>query len=69
MGALYGAVGQELRVTWVDTPEEIRSRYQYFTQADMAKLRDAGYAEPFASVEEGVRDYVDRVLTKGNPYR
>jgi ADP-L-glycero-D-manno-heptose 6-epimerase len=69
MSALYGAVGQELRVIWVDTPEEIRSRYQYFTQADMAKLREAGYTEPFASVEDGVRDYVERFLTKDDPYR
>jgi ADP-L-glycero-D-manno-heptose 6-epimerase len=69
MGALYATVGHELRVMWVDTPEEIRDRYQYFTQADMTKLRAAGYEAPFAPVEEGVRDYVERFLATDDPYR
>jgi len=65
MTALYDAVGQELRVEWVDTPAEIRDRYQYFTQADMTKLRAAGYDRAFRSVEEGVADYVERFLSRG----
>ena len=69
MGALYSAAGTELDVTWVDTPAEIRDRYQYFTQADMTKLRTAGYRRPFASVEEGVADYVARYLSADDPYR
>lgn len=69
MGALYDAVGHTLQVTWVDTPEEIRDRYQYFTEADMTKLREAGYDRPFASVEEGVSDYVERYLSRDDPYR
>ncbi|MGD2067592.1 MAG: ADP-glyceromanno-heptose 6-epimerase [Gemmatimonadota bacterium] len=69
MGALYDAVGRELRVEWVDTPEAIRDRYQYFTEADMEKLRSAGYDRPFASVEEGVGDYVERFLATDDPYR
>ncbi len=69
MGALYEAVGSELQVRWVDTPDEIRDRYQYFTQADMSKLRDAGYDAPFASVEEGVTHYVEHFLSKDDPYR
>ncbi|MCG6956195.1 MAG: ADP-glyceromanno-heptose 6-epimerase [Gemmatimonadetes bacterium] len=69
MGALYGAVGQEMNVDWVDTPEEIRDRYQYFTQADMGRLRDAGYDRPFRSVEEGVADYVKTHLATDDPYR
>lgn len=69
IGALYDAVGRELRVMWVDTPEEIRERYQYFTQADVKKLRAAGYEAPFAPVEEGVRDYVERFLATTDPNR
>jgi ADP-L-glycero-D-manno-heptose 6-epimerase len=69
MGALYEAVGRDLDVNWVDTPEHLRDKYQYFTQAEMAKLRDAGYAASFASVEEGVRDYVERYLATDDPYR
>jgi ADP-L-glycero-D-manno-heptose 6-epimerase len=69
MGALYDAAGTELRVEWVDTPEEIRDRYQYFTEAEMARLRAAGYDRPFRSVEEGVADYVERHLATDDPYR
>jgi ADP-L-glycero-D-manno-heptose 6-epimerase len=69
MGALYSAVGRELEVRWVDTPEEVRDKYQYFTQADMTKLRDAGYTEPFSSVEDGVAAYVTHFLATHDPYR
>jgi ADP-L-glycero-D-manno-heptose 6-epimerase len=69
MGALYAAVGKEMKVRWVDTPEEIRDRYQYFTQADMGRLRNVGYDRPFLPVEEGVADYVKNHLLKDDPYR
>ncbi len=65
MGALYAAVGQEMRVDWVDTPEEIREKYQYFTQAEMGKLREAGYDGTFTSVEDGVGEYVREYLVPG----
>lgn len=65
MGALYGAVGQDLEVRWVDTPEEIRDRYQYFTEARMDRLRDAGYPGTFRAVEDAVPDYVHRFLAPG----
>jgi ADP-L-glycero-D-manno-heptose 6-epimerase len=69
MAALYEAVGQELRVEWVDTPEEIRERYQYFTQADLRKLRNAGFDGTFSDVADGVQDYVERFLATDDPYR
>ncbi len=69
MGALYAAVGRPMEVTWVETPEEIRDRYQYFTQADMGRLRAAGYDGPFRTVEEGVADYVAAHLATDDPYR
>ena len=69
MGALYAAVDQKLQVDWVDTPEEIRDRYQYFTQADIGRLLAAGYDRPFRSVEEGVADYVEQHLAQDDPYR
>jgi ADP-L-glycero-D-manno-heptose 6-epimerase len=68
MSALYSAVDQPLEIEWVDTPIEIRDRYQYFTQADMSKLRAAGYDKAFMSVEEGVADYVERYLSAENSY-
>ena len=69
MRALYACLGKELEIDWVDVPAEIRDRYQYFTQADMTKLRTAGYRRAFLSVEEGVRDYVERYLATDDPYR
>jgi ADP-L-glycero-D-manno-heptose 6-epimerase len=69
MGALYAAVDKELSVAWRDIPEEMRERYQYFTEARVERLRAAGYARPFFSVEDGVRDYVERYLGTDDPYR
>ena len=57
--ALFKAVGKERRIEWVDTPEKFRAGYQYFTQAEMGKIRTAGYNSPFLSIEEGVRQYVE----------
>ena len=68
MSALYRAVGQEMDVRWVDTPREIRDRYQYFTQAEMGRLRAAGYERSLRPVEEGVVDYVARHLATDDPY-
>jgi ADP-L-glycero-D-manno-heptose 6-epimerase len=65
MSALYAAVDRPMEVQWVDTPEEIRDRYQYFTEARMDRLREAGYSGAFRSVEDGVADYVERFLVPG----
>jgi len=69
MAALYSSVGESLEVQWEDTPAEIRDRYQYFTQAEMGRLRAAGYDRPFRPVEEGVADYVHHHLATDDPYR
>jgi ADP-L-glycero-D-manno-heptose 6-epimerase len=58
VGAVCAAVGCAPNVRFVDTPAAFRDRYQYFTQADIAKLRAAGFDRPFHSLEDGVRDYV-----------
>lgn len=55
------AVGRKPDIRFIDTPVELRDKYQYFTRADMTKLRAAGFDEPFHSIEEGVRDYVRSV--------
>ncbi len=55
-------------INYIDTPVDIRDKYQYFTEADMAKLRKAGYEKPFYSLEEGVREYVRNYLEKGVYY-
>jgi ADP-L-glycero-D-manno-heptose 6-epimerase len=49
-------------ITFIDTPADIRDKYQYFTEANMSKLRKAGYEKPFTSLEDGVADYVRHYL-------
>jgi ADP-L-glycero-D-manno-heptose 6-epimerase len=56
------ALGLEPSISFIDTPADIRDTYQYFTQAEMGKLRAAGYHEPFFGLEEGIEDYVQRYL-------
>jgi len=56
--AVYRAAGKAPLIKYRDMPDELRDKYQYFTEADMGKLRAAGYSKPFTSLEEGVREYV-----------
>jgi ADP-L-glycero-D-manno-heptose 6-epimerase len=60
--ATFAAMGKEEQISFVDTPADIRDKYQYFTEADMRKLQGIGYATPFTSLEEGVKDYVGSYL-------
>jgi ADP-L-glycero-D-manno-heptose 6-epimerase len=62
------AQGLEPNIEFVDMPEDIRDKYQYFTEANMNKLRAAGYDKPFSSLEEGVADYVANYLVLGKGY-
>jgi ADP-L-glycero-D-manno-heptose 6-epimerase len=63
--ATFSALDMEPDIRFVDMPEDIRSRYQYFTEAVMDKLKTAGYDAPFHSLEEGIADYVRNYLAKG----
>jgi len=63
-GALFQALDTPVQVDFIDMPESIRDRYQYFTESDGTKLRAAGYSKPFRPVAEGVREYVDAFLSK-----
>ena len=58
----FMAMGLSPKISFIDTPEDIRDTYQYFTEANMNKLRKAGYVEPFYSLEEGIEDYVKNYL-------
>ena len=62
------AQGLEPNIEFVDMPEDIRDKYQYFTEANMSKLRTAGFSKPFTSLEEGVKDYVVNYLVPGTGY-
>jgi ADP-L-glycero-D-manno-heptose 6-epimerase len=63
--ATFEALGKKPKIEFIDTPADIRDKYQYFTEADMGKLKAAGYLKPFTGLEEGVKDYVQNYLIKG----
>ncbi len=67
--AIYSALSIEPRIEYIDMPENVRDQYQYFTQARMDRLREAGYDQPFTSLEDGVRSYVQDFLETDDPYR
>lgn len=66
--AVFAACDRQANIRFVDTPVEIRDRYQYFTEASMGRLRAAGCALNFRSLEDGVADYVQHYLNRENPY-
>ena len=66
--ATFHSMGKEPNISFVDTPEDIRDKYQYFTEATMSKLKSIGYSKPFFSLEDGVIDYVETYLQKGPAY-
>lgn len=59
----FQAMDLDSSISYIDTPEDIRDTYQYFTEANMAKLRAVGYKDDFTSLREGVLDYVGNYLT------
>jgi len=61
--ATFAAMGKPANIEYIEMPEVLRGRYQYFTEAKMEKLRSAGYHKPFTSLEDGVKDYVQQYLS------
>ncbi len=64
----FKAMGKEEAISFIDTPADIRDKYQYFTEADMSKLIEQGYTTPFHTLEEGVEDYVKNYLATKEYY-
>ena len=60
--ATFAAMGKEANIEYIEMPEILRSKYQYFTQADISKLRKAGYAKELTSLEDAIKDYVQNYL-------
>lgn len=58
----FQAMGEMPNISFIDTPIDIRDTYQYFTEANMSKLRSIGYDKPFHTLEEGIEDYVKGYL-------
>ena len=62
--ATFKAMGKEPNIEFIEMPETLRGKYQYYTQANMNKLRGVGYKEEFYSLEDGAKDYVQNYLMK-----
>ncbi|WP_340148606.1 ADP-glyceromanno-heptose 6-epimerase [uncultured Sneathiella sp.] len=67
--ATFKAANKPEKINYIDTPVEIRDKYQYFTEANMQKLRSCGFGGNFHSLEDGISDYVTNYLAKDDPYR
>jgi ADP-L-glycero-D-manno-heptose 6-epimerase len=66
--AVFAGLEKPPHIKYIDMPQDIRDKYQYFTEAEMEKLRNAGYGEPFCTLEEGISDYVKNYLLANNHY-
>ena len=66
--ATFSAMNLASNISYIDTPEDIRDKYQYFTEANMRKLKAVGYKKSFTTVENGVKDYVQNYLLNKKYY-
>ncbi|NCS81672.1 MAG: ADP-glyceromanno-heptose 6-epimerase [Ignavibacteria bacterium CG_4_8_14_3_um_filter_37_9] len=62
--ALFHAVGKPVNIEYIEMPEQLAEKYQYFTEANLEKIKKAGYLNPLYSLEEGITDYVKNYLMK-----
>lgn len=62
------SMGRTPNIEYIDMPLDLQGKYQYFTEAPMAKIRAAGYKSPMTSLEDGVKDYVQNYLMQDDPY-
>ncbi|MEW5208151.1 hypothetical protein, partial [Bacillus cereus] len=67
--AMFRAVGRAPAIEFIEMPETLRPKYQYFTEAPIDRLRAAGYDRPMTTLEDGIADYVQRYLATDDPYR
>ncbi len=67
--ATFKAANKPEKINYIDMPLTLRGKYQYFTQADMGKLRAVGYTKPMTELEDGIADYVQNFLAKADQYR
>jgi len=62
------SLGKTPNIHYIDMPEDLQGKYQYFTEATISKLRTAGYTAPFHGLEDGIKDYVQNYLMKSDAY-
>jgi ADP-L-glycero-D-manno-heptose 6-epimerase len=69
MTAMLKAMGRKPEIEYIEMPKQLAGKYQYWTEARMERLKQAGYDTPFRPLEESVADYVKNYLDKADPYR
>ena len=68
VNAVFKALNKSPKIKYIDMPSELKNKYQYYTKAEMGKLRKAGYLQPFTSLEDAVKDYVQNYLSQLERY-
>jgi len=66
--AMFKALNIPENIVYIDMPEELKKRYQYFTEANIDKLREAGYRKSFTNIYDAIKDYLTAYLNTDNPY-
>ncbi len=66
--SVFKAANKPEKINYIDMPQQLKGKYQYFTEADMTKLREVGYDKPFTELEDGIRDYVQNYLSSKDQY-
>lgn len=66
--SVFTALDMEPRINFIEMPQELQEKYQYFTEADISKLQELGYDKPFTELEDGIKDYVLNYLSKSDQY-
>jgi ADP-L-glycero-D-manno-heptose 6-epimerase len=66
--SVFSSLKMNPEISFIDTPVDLRGRYQYFTEAEIQKLRNVGYIKPFTELEEGVDTYVGKYLVNESCY-
>ncbi|MBU0559717.1 MAG: ADP-glyceromanno-heptose 6-epimerase [Bacteroidetes bacterium] len=64
VNSIFKAVDKDTNINYIEMPAELQGKYQYFTQANLKKMKDAGYDKPTMTLEEGIKDYIENYLEK-----
>ena len=66
---MFKAINKPPKIKYIEMPNEIKNQYQYYTEAEMVKLKNMGYNKSFTSLEDGVKDYVNNYLLTNDIYK
>ncbi len=67
--AAFEAIGKPAKINYIDMPEALKAKYQYYTEANIQKLRAVGYTKPMTELEAGVKDYLQNYMAQADQYK